>query len=261
MLALQLDTRVSMFDFYKELVLGAVPADEPDEMLRESRRLINAWNGRADEDQAGFRILALFRARLSRAIFGAITRPCRELDKKFTYSWFQSEEPLRRILEERPSNLLPPSADRAATWDAFLREELRAAASDGGASPGSLAERTWGLQNRSWIRHPLSLAAPIVGSVLDLPREAQSGAAWAVRVQTPSFGASQRLVVSPGHEEDGLLHMPAGQSGHFLSRHYSDGQEDWRLGRPTPLLAGPPVSTLRLVPAPEAAEARSQPGR
>lgn len=69
------------------------------------------------------------------------------------------------------------------------------------------------------------------------------------RVQSPSHGASQRLVVSPGREEEGLFHMPAGQSGHPVSPYYGAGHEAWEEGRPTPLLLGDVVYELTLVPA------------
>ena len=68
------------------------------------------------------------------------------------------------------------------------------------------------------------------------------------RVQAPAYGASERLAVSPGHEAEGLFHMPGGQSGHPLSPHYGDGEAAWEEGRPTPFLPGEPVSELRLVP-------------
>jgi penicillin amidase len=57
------------------------------------------------------------------------------------------------------------------------------------------------------------------------------------------FGASERLVVSPGREERGTFHMPCGQSGHPLSPFYRKGHDDWVEGRPSPLLPGPPVGT------------------
>ena len=60
--------------------------------------------------------------------------------------------------------------------------------------------------------------------------------------------ASERFVVSPGHEEDGIFHMPTGQSGHPLSPFYRAGHEAWETGEPTPFLPGETVHTLRLVP-------------
>ncbi len=68
------------------------------------------------------------------------------------------------------------------------------------------------------------------------------------RVQSPSFGASQRLVVSPGREKQGLAHMPAGQSGHPLSPFYRNSHEAWVQGLATPLLPGPVEHTLQLLP-------------
>jgi penicillin amidase len=60
--------------------------------------------------------------------------------------------------------------------------------------------------------------------------------------------ASERMVVSPGREAEGIMQMPTGQSGHPLSPHYGDSHEAWVKGEPTPFLPGPPVHTLRLTP-------------
>lgn len=68
------------------------------------------------------------------------------------------------------------------------------------------------------------------------------------RVQGPDFGASERMVVSPGHEADSIIHMPGGRSGHPLSPYWGAGHDDWVHGRPTPFLPGQPQHTLRLEP-------------
>jgi len=75
-------------------------------------------------------------------------------------------------------------------------------------------------------------------------------------VQSPAFGASERMVVSPGHEEDGIFHMPGGQSGHPLSPFWGAGHDDYVLGRPTPFLPGPAGHrlTLQAADVPEAAD-------
>ena len=69
------------------------------------------------------------------------------------------------------------------------------------------------------------------------------------RVQSPVGGASQRLVVAPGREAEGIFQMPGGQSGHPLSPHYRDGHAAWEQGLPTPFLPGPALHRLQLVPA------------
>ena len=90
-----------------------------------------------------------------------------------------------------------------------------------------------------------AFAAPL----LCMPAEPLAGDSNMPRVTAPDSGASERLVVAPGHEADALLHMPGGQSGHPLSPYWGAGHEDWVEGRATPLLPGPPQHTLRLVPA------------
>jgi len=54
------------------------------------------------------------------------------------------------------------------------------------------------------------------------------------------------MVVSPGREHEGILHMPGGQSGHPLSPHYADQHRAWVDGAPLPFLPGPAVSRLTL---------------
>jgi len=68
------------------------------------------------------------------------------------------------------------------------------------------------------------------------------------RVQRPSYGASQRMVAAPGHEDEAIFHMPGGQSGHPMSPHYRDSHAAWVAGEPTPLLPGDTVDTLVLKP-------------
>jgi penicillin G amidase len=68
------------------------------------------------------------------------------------------------------------------------------------------------------------------------------------RVAAPAFGASQRLVVSPGREEQGILTVVGGQSGHPLSPFYGAGHKEWHEGVALPLLAGTAKHTMTLQP-------------
>lgn len=69
-----------------------------------------------------------------------------------------------------------------------------------------------------------------------------------LRVAGNNFGASQGLVVAPGHEEQGVLTVAGGQSGHPLSPFYGAGHQGWLEGRATPLLAGETRHTIRFLP-------------
>ena len=68
------------------------------------------------------------------------------------------------------------------------------------------------------------------------------------RASQPRTGPSERMAVSPGHEAEGILHIPTGQSGHPMSPHYGDEYRAWLNGEPTPFLPGAAVSTLTLIP-------------
>ena len=68
------------------------------------------------------------------------------------------------------------------------------------------------------------------------------------RDQSGIEGASERFAVSPGHESEGYLHIPGGQSGHPLSPYYRAGFEAWARGEPLPFLPGPMQHTLVLTP-------------
>ncbi len=247
MLGLQLDTRVASLDFYRDLVLRISPAEAPEGIVRAARRTAERWNGRADADEIGMTLVVEFRAAVHAAILRPLLEPCTRLDKDFRYSWFHSEEPLRRMLEEQPAHLLPPGH---SSWETFLLAMLERAAERAGLQPvgDSAAGESWGYRNRASIRHPMSSAAPFLRQWLDMARDPLPGHISAVRVQSPSFGASQRLVVAPGHEHHGILQVPCGQSGHFLSPHYRDAQDEWSEGRPAALRAGSAQSVVRLSP-------------
>ena len=123
-----------------------------------------------------------------------------------------------------------------------MRDELK--------QQGPLAARTWGEQNTARICHPLARALPkFVRGGLCMPFEPLAGDVAMPRVQAPDFGASERMVVSPGHEADGFIHMPGGQSGNPLSPFWGAGHDDWVHGRPTPFLPGESQYVMKMLPA------------
>jgi len=93
------------------------------------------------------------------------------------------------------------------------------------------------------MRHPVSIAMPLLSRGYDIPAHPQPGHPDAIRVATPGFGASARLVVSPGREDLAILQTPGGQSGDPSSPHYRDLHEAWRDGFAEALLAVFEVTT------------------
>ncbi|MFG0274715.1 MAG: penicillin acylase family protein [Phycisphaerales bacterium] len=245
LLTLQLDTRVAGYDVWRDLALTAADAAA----MHDARSLIDSWNGHADADQIGYRLIRAFRSDCMDRVLEPLLAPCLELDAGFRYRWSLAEEPALRLLEARPSHLLHPSYD---SWDALLEASIREAWAS--LERGDLpVDAPWGAANATAIRHPLTAAAPalrpFLSWLLDMPRDTQPGDVGAVRVARPGFGASERFVISPGHEEDAMLHLPTGNSGHPLSPHYADQYPEWLAGHATPLLPGDTVSSFTLTPA------------
>ena len=147
-----------------------------------------------------------------------------------------------QLLEERPPHML---SSRWENWEQFLDEVLDIVRVQ---HPPGVELTPWGDMNMSRIQHPISMAmGGLVGRRLDLSPHPQSGHSNAVRVAHPRFGASTRMVVSPGREASGILQTPAGQSGDPGSRHYDDLHLAWRDGMPQPFLPGSAVRTYDLL--------------
>jgi penicillin amidase len=255
MLAIQLDDQAIFFQHWRQLLLTTLEGSDPigQEGRAEFRRLVDGWQGRADRHDAGFRLVYEFRRRLMAELFVALTAPVQELaaeqglDEGRRYgAGRQFEGPAWALLEARPPHLLNPLYE---SWDEQILAVVDGIVSDFGGAP-ALSDRIWGEPNTARIRHPLSGAIPLIGGWLDMPAEPLDGAVHMPRVQQASFGASERFAVSPGREDEGYFHMPAGQSGHPLSPFYRAGHEAWVEGAPTPFLPGPERHRLTLAPAP-----------
>ncbi|MEL7370175.1 MAG: penicillin acylase family protein, partial [Myxococcota bacterium] len=216
------------------------------------RQAVENWSGRAGVDAVGYRLVRSFRWAMLSRVIDPLLKPARDLADEtegVDIGWLRPrnvEHMLWSLLESRPAALLPSGA---ASWSAVIE----AAVSDVQAvvdaeAGGDLRQFTWGAVNRSAIRHPLSDAVPYLGRFLDPPSSPLPGDRDMPRVQGPKFGASERFVVSPGREEQGIFHMPGGQASHPLSPYLHAGHEAWATGAPTPFLPGNAVWTLRLEP-------------
>jgi penicillin G amidase len=247
MLAMQLDTQVALHEIYRELVLELVDANEIRPHLRLAREQAHGWNGRADADQVGFRILEAYQLAIMEALLRPVLVPVLEADPGFRLNWGLVIEPILRIVEERPEHWLPPGHEE---WSSFLRTTLEQTVTEldrDTATPP--AEATWGEVNRMGLRHPIAGRLPVIGDWFNIDPQPMPGHTHAVRAQSLNYGAALRLVASPGRLDEGLFHMPGGQSGHFLSPHYRSAHPDWVNGRAQSLLPGSRAHELRLIPA------------
>jgi penicillin amidase len=253
MLAVQLDDRAVFLERWRSFLLDLLDDDAVGEDPKRSAFLElieTTWTGRASIDSQAFRLVRAFRSFAFERVYGRLTAECEAADEGFNiYRIQQAEGPLWRLITEQPAHLRDP---KSASWREELLDIVDATISYYETEVGGeLADQTWGTRNVLVMRHPLSMAAPALSRWLDMPRRQLPGDSDMPRVQSPGWGASERLAVSPGREEEGYFHMPAGQSGHPLSPFFGAGHEAWEEGLPTPLLPGPAESVLTLVPAQE----------
>lgn len=247
LLAIQLDDRALFLARWHALLTDLL-ADSDDPALRELATAIADWNGRAEADTRAYRLVRDYRQRVHKRFLQLFEEPLRARDPDWTWPTLpQLEGAVWATLQQRPAHLLPRNF---GDWDTWLRAAAKDVVDNLARRDRRPADASWGELNTLAIRHPLSAAVPGMGWLLDMPAQAVDGDQYMPRVQGPRFGASERMVVAPGREEQGYFHMPGGQSGHPLSPFYGAGHQDWVEGRPSPFLPGPALHTLRLRPAP-----------
>jgi penicillin amidase len=248
LLAIQLDDRALFLTRWRDLLLKVLTPEAVAGHPRraELRHLVETtWNGHAAAGSVAYRIVRAFRTAMNNQVFAALTVASSTADPKFQYGFSQSEGPLWQLVTERPPHLLSP---RFHTWDEQLLAGVDAAIGRLSQQGPDLSKRVWGEVNLVALRHPMSPAVPFLSRWLDLRPRQLPGDVNMPRVQGAGFGASERLVVSPGHEEQGLFEMPAGESGNPASPHYRDSNPAWVQGEPAPFLPGPAVNRLTLTP-------------
>jgi len=232
MLRIQLDDRAVFLARWRTLLLSVLDEEALHDHPRraELRQLIEGWNARASVDSVGYRLVRAYHERTRQAVWDML---------------------LAGLGLEAEQGAAPPAqfAKSYPGWPQFLRAQVDATIAELGASCPELAHCTWGAHNLVQIRHPLSRVLPWLASFLDMPTLELPGDHDMPRVQDGAiFGASERFAVSPGHEEQGYLQLPGGQSGHPLSPYYHAGFMQWARGTPLPFLPGPAEHTLILTP-------------
>lgn len=243
LLAIQLDDRADYLAHWQALLLPALDRAG----LKDASALVAGWTGHAAVDDAGFRLLREFERKVTDRAFKMLTVEARARWPDFRWRAPQRfTEVTWRLLRERPPHLLDP---RFADWEAWLTDVAKETVTRLPEGCATLADCRWGVTNRLRMRHPISEALPFLARYLDMQGVALPGDWSTPRVQSPTFGASERFGVSPGREAEGYLHMPGGQSGHPLSPYYRAGHEAWMRGAATAFLPGQAEHVLNLVPA------------
>lgn len=253
LLAIQLDDEARMMKVWQKW-LQEVIASNPKATSEAFGIFAKTEGLRASINSVPYRIVHAFRNQVFSRIFGfdISRRGTIDIKKRGLVAKLgiqrsipvSYEDVAEELIEQKPMHWLP---EEFASWDDLLNDAAIATEVEL-TKDQPLEEATWGKRNRAAIKHPLSMAVPALGTLLDMPEVELPGDSHLPRVQSPSGGASQRLVVSPGFEEIGIYHQPGGASGHPLSPYYRTGFDDWANGQASSLMPGPAVHTIEITP-------------
>ncbi len=246
LLDIQLDNRAVLLTRWQRLLQQTL-AGSSEPKLVQLRQLTSTWRGRADVDSVDYRLVNDFRNQVIDTVLAPFAVRVKKRHGDFNWPGESSPEAaVWLLLRQQPRQLLDPTYP---DWHALLLDSAKRVVAELDRQPGGLAARTWGERNRSAINHALSPALPgALGHFIDMPDQPMPGDNNMPHVAVPGFGASERLDVSPGHEDQGILTMPGGQSDHPLSPYFGAGHAQWAAGKPTPLLPGSTKHTLTLTP-------------
>lgn len=246
--AVQLDTRSPRLVRWRDALLAALPPKLDDAVATAARETLASWNGKVDTDSTQPEILDALRRELRKAVGESLGAD--------VVAGVQ-DEALLRMLESRAPHLAP---DPDGDWTRVSARALVAAAGatrvvkidrqNPAAGPEAAVPidfRTRGSVNIAAIRHPAADSLGAAAKVAEMPRAQLPGHPTCVRVQTPSFGASERSVVCPAHLSDAILVTPCGQASMPTSPHFRDLHGYWQRGEAYPLMPADAMRRVELV--------------
>lgn len=248
LLAVQLDDRALFLAPWHKLLMDTLsPAVVGENKPREALRgFVEKWEGRASVEAVSYPLVRDFREAVYHRVFDPIFAGCVEAFPDFDWHFLQLEPAVWTLLREKPAHLLN---SKFASWDALLVDAVDDVIAKVDKVGHTLPHANWGSRNIARIHHPFGNLLPAWASGwLNMPADPLPGDDDMPRVQRPTHGAMERFVVSPGREQEGIFHMPGGQSAHPLSPYFRAGHEAWVKGEPTPFLPGATVHTLILKP-------------
>ncbi|MFD1619189.1 penicillin acylase family protein [Thalassotalea marina] len=249
LLSIALDDKALFLSRWQEFVLTKVLTEEvikQHPQWQQAKDILSSNNSlSATVDSVGYRLVRNFRIALRDRVFSVINDNLSKQDQAFNLAKIrhQLEQPLWQLVNEQPDNFMWQPDE---TWQDTFVKAFTITFNDMTAEQ-PLAKATWGQQNTAKIEHPMAKAIPFFGKWLNMPASPLAGDSYMPRVQGKAFGASERMVVSPGHEETGIFHMPTSQSGHPWSPYFGKGHQDWVDGKATPFLPQQTRYTLTLL--------------
>ena len=238
--AIQLDNHARFLIPWQHLLYGLL--NMKDVEFKPDLAYLNTWKECACEDSVGYTLVKHFRQEVIQTLFGDILS---KLDEQGVNSrtLLRGIEPATwQLIYSQPDSWLPADTE---SFDELLVDAYRRAKHKllDKYSPveADMETLAWGKVNALSVEHPFAKQIPLVGNLLNMEKVEGFGDTYMPAVQAPSFGASERFFVSPGHLDDAILTLPGGQNGHPLSDFFTAGFNDYATHAATPLLPSEPI--------------------
>lgn len=199
--------------------------------------ILNDWGSCACADSVGYTLVRRFRSTVINQLLAPVNKALKSYDLSTSYIAKSIEPSIWALLQQQPLEWLPNGNDDYSEFlvAAYSDTKQRLFKQYNVRSTG-FSELRWGNVNALAVKHPFSGILGRFSELVDMKVVEGFGDSYVPAVQSNSFGASQRLIVKPGNEENAILTIPGGQSGHFLSSFYRTGFDDYAAQANTPLL-------------------------
>ena len=248
LLSIALDTEARFMSRWQQFLLTEVLTEQQRSAHPNWQQVYEILNNNklaADTDSVAYRIVRTFRKNVLNAVFKDFNQFLTQKDSSFDIGTIRArlEVPLWQLITRQPDNFMWLPAD---SWPQLFEQALSDTLTSM-TKEETLAQATWGKENAAKIHHPLSKAVPLLDWFFDMPNDPLPGDTFIPRVDGGTFGASERMVVSPGHEQQGIFHMPTSQASHPWSPYFGVGHQDWVSGKPSAFLPGKTKYELTLL--------------
>jgi len=245
--AIQLDHQALFLQHWRDLLLSVLTDDFVNQhQLRDYRQWVDTDSQAASPASKGYPLVRAFRDKTLTLLFEPLAKQLEQQQLHLRDLKWSAETPGWAILQARRPDTLPAGF---ASFDALLQqavlESQQQLLSQVNQDPTQL---NWGTLNTGQFRHPLTQALTFLSPWLNMPTTPMAGDRHMPRVQLSVHGQSERMVVSPGHEQQGILVILAGQSGHPMSEFYRTDHDAWLHEKPQGFLPGPEKYQLILQP-------------
>ena len=198
---------------------------------------LNAWGACACSDSIGYTLVRRFRSTVINQLLAPVNTALEQYGLSASPLLRAIEPAIWAIIDQQASDWLPQdNTDFTAFYLSAYNDTKTKLHERFGSNNEDLSKLNWGNVNALSVTHPFSSTLGVFSMWVNMPRVIGYGDSYLPAVQSRAFGASQRLIVRPGDEQYGILTVPGGQSGHFMSPYYKDAFIEYASNASTPLL-------------------------